>query len=302
MDQGLKVFVAVAEKGNFTRAAEELNMTQPAVSQYIQSLERSLGAKLLERSNKFVRLTQAGEIVLHHARSILGMYTRMQTLVDDVLQRAGGGLSIGASYTFGEYVLPHILAYMREHYPLIVPKVQIGNTAEVAEMILNHEADIGIIEGEYSHDKLYVEEFAEDEMYIIVPSDERFTGRTSIAVEELKQETWVVREIGSGTRRAAERMFVSRDFSPEVQVEFGSTQLIKESVEAGLGVTLLSHWAVRKEIKLGTLQMLKPEGNPVRRHFSLITPATPYHTKAAEVFLELLRQNVAFPDSRHLKR
>lgn len=297
MDLTLEVFVTVVEKGNFTRAAEELRMTQPAVSQYIQSLERTVGAKLLERTNKYVRLNQAGEIVFHHAKDILGKYTRMQSLVDDLLDRASGDLSIAASYTFGEYVLPHILAYLRKEYPLIRPRINIGNTTEVAEMILNHQADIGIVEGEYHHDKLHIEAFAEDDLFIIVPNEERYAGMNAIHLSELSDETWIVRESGSGTRNAAERMFVRWGFHPEHKVEFGSTQLIKESVEAGLGVTLLSHWAVRKEISLGTLLMLKPNGERVRRHFSLITQATPYHTRASEIFLEMLRRNKAFPVS-----
>lgn len=103
MDQTLEVFVTVVEKGNFTRAAEELLMTQPAVSQYIQSLERAVGTKLLERTNKYVRLNKAGEIVYHHAKEILGMYTRMHSLVDDLMHRTSGSLSIASSYTFGEY-------------------------------------------------------------------------------------------------------------------------------------------------------------------------------------------------------
>lgn len=297
MDLSLEVFVTVVEKGNFTRAAEELRMTQPAVSQYIQALERTMDTKLLERTNKYVRLNPAGEIVFHHAKDILGMYTRMQTLVDDLLHRASGDLSISASYTFGEYVLPHILAYMHKVYPLIRPSINIGNTTEVAEATLNHQVDIGIIEGEYYHENLHIEAFAEDEMFVIVPKVERFAGREEISLSELGKETWIVRESGSGTRRAAEQMFTTRNFHPDDKVEFGSTQLIKESVEAGLGVTLLSHWAVRKEISLGTLMMLKPDGEPVRRHFSLITRATPYHTKAAEIFLDLLRLKKAFPDS-----
>ncbi len=297
MDISLKVFVTVVEKGNFTRAAEELMMTQPAVSQYIQALERAMGTKLLERTNKYVRMNQAGEIVFHHAKDILGMHTRMQTLVDDLLHRASGELSIRASYTFGEYVLPHIVAYMHKKYPLIRPSINIGNTTEVAEAILNHEADIGIVEGEYDHDHLYIEAFAEDEMFIIVPNEKRFRGREAVSLAELDKETWIVRENGSGTRRAADQMFAARNFHPESKLEFGSTQLIKESVESGLGVTLLSHWAVRKEISLGTLLMMKPDGDPVRRQFSLVTQKTPYHTKAAEIFLDLLRLNEAFPES-----
>ncbi|WP_054956842.1 LysR family transcriptional regulator [Paenibacillus dakarensis] len=295
MDLSLQVFVTVVEKGNFTRAAEELNMTQPAVSQYIQALERTMDAKLLERTNKYVRLTRAGEIVFHHAQDILGKYTRMHTLVDDLLHRAGGDLSISASYTFGEYVLPHVLAHLRDEYPLIKPKIQIGNTAEVAEMILNHQADIGIVEGEYHHDKLFIEAFAEDDLFIIAPNAERYAGRDTISLSELSDEAWIVRESGSGTRYVTEQMFTKWGYQPEHKVEFGSTQLIKESVEAGLGVTLLSHWAVRKEIALGTLLMLQPDGERVRRHFSLITQGTPYHTRAAEIFLDMLRLNKAFP-------
>lgn len=176
MDQALEVFVAVVDKGNFTRAAEELLMTQPAVSQYIQALERSVGTKLLERTNKYVRLTKAGEIVYHHAKDILGLYTRMNALVDDLMHRASGHLSIGSSYTFGEYMLPHLIAYMRERYPLIRPSITIGNTKEVAEMILRHEADIGIVEGDYQDEKLLIEAFAEDEMVVMVP----VTGGTTI--------------------------------------------------------------------------------------------------------------------------
>src|SRR5690625_465332 len=110
MDQHLQVFIKVVERKNFSRAAEELLMTQPAVSQYIRTFEENIGAKLLERSNKYVRLTKAGEIVYLHAKKIVGLHTRMHVLVDDLINHASGPLSIGASFTFGEYVLPHIIA------------------------------------------------------------------------------------------------------------------------------------------------------------------------------------------------
>ena len=289
MDQALEVFVTVVEKGNFTRAAEELLMTQPAVSQYIRALERSLGTRLLDRSNKYVRLNKAGEIVYHHAKEILGLYTRMNALVDDVMHRASGDLSIGSSYTFGEYLLPRMIASLRQQYPLIRPTITIGNTAEVAEMILRHEADVGIVEGDYQDERLHIEAFAEDEMVVVVPRGQRYDPWSEIPLAELQTETWILREQGSGTREATERMFAASGFHPRHVVEFGSTQLIKESVEAGLGVTSLSRFVVRKELQLGTLHMLKPNGRPVIRRFSLISQKTPYHTKAVEVFLELLR-------------
>ncbi len=250
MNQLFHVFITVVEKGNFTRAADELHMTQPAVSQYIQTLEREIGTKLLDRTNKYVRLNKAGEIVFHHAKEILGLQTRMQNLVEDLLETASGSISIGSSYTFGEYVLPHLIAKLKKQYPMITPTVTIGNTHEIAEMVLAHQIDIGILEGDFYHQKLYIEAFAEDSMFVIVPADHRFADRDDIQLNELCDETWIVREEGSGTRDAAEKMFSENEFKPKSIMAFGSTQTIKESVEAGLGITLLSQKAVKKEITL----------------------------------------------------
>lgn len=289
MDQQLLVFVTVVEKLNFSRAADDLHLTQPAVSHYIQMLERTMGAKLLERSNKFVRLTKAGEVVYHHAKEILTLYSKMKYLVDDMTHAATGAISIGASYTYGEYVLPTIIASLREQYPLIQPSIRIGNSTEIAELIVNHQIDIGIVEGEIHSQKFVMEPIADDSMVIIVGSRHRLAGQTNINVTDLNQETWIVREKGSGTREATEGMFSKLQISPFHLMEFGSTQIIKESVEAGLGITLVSKWAIKKELKLKTIQILPIEGTPIVRKFSLLSQASNFQTKAMEVFVDLLR-------------
>lgn len=297
MDQALLVFITAVERGNFTRTAEELHMTQPAVSQYIQSLERSMGTRLLDRTNKYVKLTKAGQIVYEYALQMKGLYFKMHSLVDDLMHNAGGELSIGASYTYGEYILPHVIARMRSEYPLIKPRISIGNTKEIAEAVLNHRLDIGIIEGELSHEKLTVQPFAEDLMYIIVPGDHRLCKQSKVSARDIAHEPWILREPGSGTREAADKMFSSLGFHPQEMVEFGSTQIIKESVEAGLGVTLLSEWVVRKELSLGSLAMLRLPETPVSRHFSWVMLHTEFKTKAVEVFMDLL-QNQDNPGKR----
>ncbi|MFB5677689.1 LysR family transcriptional regulator [Paenibacillus terreus] len=295
MDQHLLVFVTTVEMGNFSRAAEELHMTQPAVSQYIQALERTVGARLLERNSKFVRLNKAGELVYHHAKEILGLYTRMKDLVDDLSNTASGELTIGASYTYGEYVLPHIIADLRNQYPRIQPRITIGNTKDIAELVAGRHLDIGIVEGNDKHrEKIHAEPFAEDAMFVYVSADHRFARQESVDLAQLQEETWIVREQGSGTREAAERMFAALQFRPAHLLEFGSTQLIKESVEAGLGITLLSHWATRKELTLGSLSIAKVTGTPIIRQFSLVTQANPYQTKAMQVFRELVRVRSSF--------
>ncbi|PNQ79551.1 MULTISPECIES: LysR family transcriptional regulator [unclassified Paenibacillus] len=289
MDQSLIVFVRVAEKQNFTRAAEVLHMTQPAVSQYIQTLERSVGTRLLERSNKYVRLTKAGEIVYHHAQEIIRLHTRMQYLVDELIHTAKGNLSIGASYTYGEYVLPHVIAQMRIHYPLIQPSITIGNTQEIEKLMIHNQLDVGIIEGEFQHDHLHIESFADDRMYIVVPQNHSLAGKSQVDVSELQEDVWILREEGSGTREAAEKMFARLQFSPSHMMNFGSTQIIKESVEAGLGISLLSQWVIQKELALGTLKVLDIRNLPVIRKFSFLTPSSTFETKACTAFLEILR-------------
>lgn len=289
MDQYLHVFVTVVEKGNFSRAAEELHMTQPAVSQYIQTLERTVGARLLERTNKYVRLNKAGDAVYHHAKEILGLYTKMQRIVDDLNNKASGALSIGSSYTFGEYVLPHIMAKLQTEFPDIDPTITIANTKEIAELVANHQLDVGIVEGHYKEKNLIVEKLAEDSMVIVASSKHPILNK-----KDLEKETWIVREPGSGTREAQESFFQKFNIVPKKLMEFGSTQLIKESVEAGLGISLLSNWTIQKELLLDSLKIIDIKGLPINREFSVIT-RTPFQTKALEVFLNLLRENTFIP-------
>ena len=294
MDQYLQVFVTVVEKGNFSRAAEELHMTQPAVSQYIQTLERTIGARLLERTNKYVRLNKAGNAVYHHAKEILGLYEKMQRIVDDLTNKASGILTIGSSYTFGEYVLPHIIAKMQTSYPDIDPTITIANTKEIAELVANHQLDVGIIEGHFKEKNLIVEKLAKDSMYIVASSKHAFSLKGEVTVKDVEKETWIIREQGSGTREAQDAMFQKYELHPVKLMEFGSTQLIKESVEAGLGISLLSNWAIQKELLLGSLKIIDVKGLPFTREFSVIT-RTPFQTKALEVFLNILKVNTSLP-------
>lgn len=290
MDQHLQVFVTVAEKKNFSRAAEELHMTQPSVSQYIRTFEENIGTRLLERTNKYVRLNKAGEIVYHHAKEILGLYTNMQHLVDDLVNKAKGPLSIGASYTFGEYLLPRIIANLLETYPDIHPTVTIGNTSEIADLVATHQLDVGIVEGHFKDQQLRVEEFAEDYMVVVASPNHILAKKRGVEILDLEKVTWIVREKGSGTREATEKVFHRFKLSPAKLMNFSSTQPIKEAVEAGLGISLLSRWAIQKELRNGDLNIINIKGLPFSRKFSIVTKS-PFQTKALEVFLGLLRNN-----------
>lgn len=296
MDQALIVFIAVAEQQNFTRAAEQLHITQPAVSSYIQGLERALECKLLERTNKYVRLNKAGEVVYRHAKEIMNLYTRMENILDDLKHTAHGPLSIGASYTFGEYILPHVIAELRRRFPSVQPDITIANSKVIFEQVSRRQLDAGIIEGEIRQaEHVTTIPFAEDRMEIAVSARHPLVGQAEITPAKLEAETWMIREEGSGTREMQEKTFEQLGIRPRSLMVFGSTQAIKESIEAGLGLTLLSLWTLRKELAEGSIRLLKMPGFPLSRHFSLVMPDLGFQTKASEVFAGMLREHAGFP-------
>lgn len=292
MDQRLEVFLKVIEKKNFSKAAEELHMTQPAVSQYIRSLEDSMGVKLLERTNKYVRLNKAGEIVYHHAIEIKELYAKMDHLLDDLTNKASGSIAIGASYTFGEYLLPRIIAEAKEQFPDIKPTVTIGNTTTIAGLVLSHQLDVGIVEGHFKGvQKLKTEPFAEDRMVVVASANHPLIHRKKpILMKDLIEETWILRELGSGTREASENVFKQFSIVPQSLMHFSSTQPIKAMVEAGMGISLVSEWAIQKELRYGDLKVVEVEGLPYTRDFSIVT-RSPFQTKALSAFLDLLKSH-----------
>lgn len=269
MQQHLRVFVTVVEMKNFSRAAEQLHMTQPAVSQYIKLLEQIFETKLLDRTNKHVHLTKTGEVVYYHAKEILGLYTKMHRLVDDLTNHAHGQLSIGASYTFGEYVLPHFIAKLNEQYPEISPSIVIGNTKDIVELVAGHQLDVGIIEGDYKNAQVMIEPFAEDTMYVVASRQHQFEDKSLVSRSALNNSRWIVRKVGSGTREATDILLSTLAIAPQSIMEFGSTQLIKESVESGLGITLLSSLAIRKKLRWIYYKFFKLKGRRINESFLL---------------------------------
>ncbi|WAA12716.1 LysR family transcriptional regulator [Fervidibacillus halotolerans] len=288
MDQSLQVFVKVVEKGNFSKAAEELHMTQPAVSQHIQSLEREMGVKLLERTNKFVRMNAYGEIVYTYAKEILTLHRKMKRLIEDRNNLPSGDLKIGASYTIGEYVLPSILSKLRQRYPDIRPKIVIGNSEKISNQVAKGQIDVGLIESNHIRKDVIATPFAKDTLHMYISPTHPLAKMNPAPKEALEKVPWIVREKGSGTREVANQLLQLLRLEEVEIMEFGSTQVIKESVEAGLGITVLSEWAVRKEMVLGSLMILPNQYTPFFRTFSIIKPISSFETKAASVFTELV--------------
>ena len=290
MDHRLLTFVTVAEEKSFTRAATVLHITQPAVTQHIRNLESDFNVSLLERGKRSVSLTKAGELVFHQAKQILAHDKETKRLVDELLYGECGSIVISASFTFGEYILPYVLRQFQKLYPQITFMVNIVNSDEVIHQVQSREADIGIIETEFSSENLKVVPFAQDTVSFIAAINHDFYVGEVPTAEELARQTWILREKGSGTRQIAEKVLEELKITPAHVLELGSIQIIKGAVEAGLGISVLSNWTVRKELSLNTLKIVNPESVSLTRSFSYIYLPIEWQTKTIQLFAGCLTE------------
>lgn len=288
----LKVFVTVAEMSNFSRAAEMLCISQPGVSQTIRNLENEFDVKLMHRSSKHVKLTEAGEILYSKAKQILEMYDAAKEEIHLLRNEITGSLKIGASFTIGEYILPRLLAEFIDEYPQIEIQTVIGNTEEIERGIRLNELDIGLVEGEVNHPDLLVNPpFMEDEMVLVAPLDHPLCSRNAIRPEMLQDQCWVFRENGSGTRAFTDRFIQDSKLRVRRSLVFNSSQGVKEAVAAGLGMTLLSRWVIRKELEAGELCCIPMKGKRFARDFFILQDTRSIKgTMALKMFMQKLRQ------------
>lgn len=289
MDHRLRIFLMVAKHGNFSRAAEELHMSQPAVSQQIQALEEELGVKLFERTTKRVVLTRAGRVVEHYSKELETDYEAMLRRVEDLKDVVAGTLVIGASYTFGEYVLPYVVAEFLDRYPQVHPNIQIANTVQVAKSIQEETVDVGIVEGRIHLARVESIELMRDRMVVIAsPQHPAYNARGPLKVSS--DTTWILREKGSGTRTAANETLHRLGIHPKSVMEFSSTQVIKTSVQAGLGLSVLSDLVIQSELAQGTLVALSDKGvtKGVTRPFYLLKQESSFESRVAQEFQDFL--------------
>ncbi|USK68866.1 LysR family transcriptional regulator [Peribacillus asahii] len=280
----MKVFVTVIEQKNFTRAAELLHISQPNVSLHIKNLENELGAKLIHRSPKQVSLTEAGVILYKHAKQILVHYEEAKHEIHDLQHIVTGKLRVGASFTIGEYILPKVLAKYAAQYPLVDIQTIISNTDDVIHGVRMNELDIGLIEGKADFQDLIIEPFMEDDMIIVAPKEHPLSQRSLIEKELLQNQVWILREQGSGTRTYMDRLMHDLNLTIKRSFIFSSNQGVKEAVKAGLGIALLSRWAVNSELETNLLHALYIKNHKVKRPFSVVKNKNAEISKALQIF------------------
>lgn len=297
----LKVFRAVAEQESFRKAAERLNLSQPAVSQNIHALEEELGTTLFDRSGNHVRLTREGTVLLKYARR--NVQLARETL--DALAKIGGEprgeLRLGASTTVAQYILPRMLGAFQKQYPQIALSVTSGNTEHVVDLLLHGQIAMGIIEGPASSRELRKRRFLEDRMVLIVPRDHPLAALRKVPIDSLKEVPLLMREPGSGSRRVVElalRRAGLKLNQLKVAMDLDSTEAIVSGVEAGLGAGFVSQWAIGKEVRLGTLRPVHVVGLEIVRDLTLIQRSGPSPDGAAGAFERFALQE-AEAEQRH---
>jgi DNA-binding transcriptional LysR family regulator len=274
MDMKLKVLCTVARLRSFSAAAEELYISQPAVSKHVQSLETELGLALLERRKNNLSLTPAGQLVVQHAEKILAQYREMENDLSLLSETLQGQLTIGASTTIAQYILPPVLARFKSAHPTLAISLLTGNSAVVERWLGDHKTDIGIIEGLPAHhpDFRYTP-FLEDELVAIVPSGSRWSQLRHCTIEQLQQIPLVVREKGSGTLEVFEDYLKSRGTSLKqmnVLMQLGSTESIKLFLKHTEAAGIVSRSALTESATAEGFTVLKLDAGSITRHFHLV--------------------------------
>ncbi len=288
----LHIFYTVASHGSFSRAAEALDITQPAVSIQVQELEKSLGTTLFHRRARILRLTQAGETVLAYAQQIFSLSHRLVDSVQELQGLKAGHLTLSASTTPGEFVLPLAVGQFRRIYPGIRVELSIANTRTIIQRILSGEVDLGMV-GERPQERageLEMLDYVNDEIVLVAAPEHPVAARQPLTPAQASEAGLIVREAGSATRQTAERHFAALGVRPEIALVLGSNHAVKQAAVGGGGVGVISRLGVQTEVKAGMLTILDVTGWDCRRPLTLVYHKGRHLSPAQRAFLAFLEE------------
>jgi len=287
-DRRLQVFFTVARLLSFTKAAESLHMTQPAVTFQVRQLEEYFNTRLFDRTHNRINLTEAGSRVYIYAEQIFELYGEMENSVREMTGEMSGSLTIGASTTIAEYMLPSLLGDFKIRYPDINIHLKVSNTDGIVSMVENNTIDLGVVEAPVGNKNLVVEECKPDHLVAIVPPGHPEADREFLTFKDLVKYPFICREEGSGTREVINEYLSSVSNGPDdlkISMELGSPEAVKGAVEADMGISVVSMATIQKELKLGTLVAINL--NPsLDRPFSFVHQKQKFRIRVMEELLE----------------
>ncbi|MBS0335340.1 MAG: LysR family transcriptional regulator [Proteobacteria bacterium] len=293
-DRRLQVFHAVARQLSFTKAAEALFMTQPAVTFQIKQLEEHFNTRLFDRGHGHIALTPAGDIVLDYAERILGLSAELDTRVKELTGEVAGALLIGASMTIAEFLLPQVLGEFRARHPKVLPRLIVANSETVESRVAEHTLDLGFIEAPSRLPALASDFCADDELQVLCAPSHPLAKLSSVKPAQLLKHAFISREPGSGTREVTDQYFKAAGLSPEALetvMELGSPEAIKGLVSTGLGFAIMSRSTVAKEIRLGQLAAM-PLSPRLMRKLSVVYPKERFRSRLANTFIDFAKERL----------
>ena len=283
----LKVFEALARSGSFTRAAEELFLTQPTVSQQIKQLTKAVGLPLFEQIGKRLYLTDAGQEVLAVCRDISERLSQLEMTLADLKGLKQGNLRLAVTTT-AKYFVPRLLGPFRQCYPGIKISLKVTNRERLLERLTENLDDLYILGQPPEHLDIGLRPFLENPLVVIAPHNHPLAQEKNISLQRLAEEPFIMRESGSGTRMAVERFFAQNRAAIKVEMEIGSNEAIKQAIVGGLGVSVLSRYTLALEGTKGPLTILDVEGFPLQLHWYVLYPASKQLSVVASTFLDYL--------------
>jgi LysR family transcriptional regulator, low CO2-responsive transcriptional regulator len=285
----LEVFAAIARLGSFTRAAEELFLTQPTVSMQIRKLTDAVGVPLFEQVGKKIFLTDAGRELNRACREIFALLGRFEMYVADLKGLATGSLRLSV-VTTAKYFIPRLLGSFCQIHPGIDVSLKVSNRERILERLADNEDDLYIL-GQPPEDlEAEAESFLQNPLVVLAPVGHHLAGKKRISLESLAKEPFLLRESGSGTRIATERLFAAHGLKLNVRMELGSNEAIKQAIVGGLGVSVLSRHTLVMDAPAGQIAILDVEGFPIERYWYVVYPSGKKLSVVAQAFLEHLRQ------------
>ncbi|HJW26372.1 MAG TPA: LysR family transcriptional regulator [Rhodocyclaceae bacterium] len=293
-DRRLQVFHAVAKNLSFTKAADALFMTQPAVTFQIKQLEEQFNTRLFERGHARISLTPAGELVLQYAEKILALTDEMEMRLGEMTGEMRGALLVGASTTIAEFMLPRVLGEFNALYPQVRARLIVANSETIENRIAEHTLDVGLIEAPAKLPGLASEICCEDELMVICAPEYPLAGLPEVTPQILGEYEFISREPGSGTREVTDSYFRTAGIPPEnlkTLMELGSPEALKGVVSTGLGFAIVSRAAFDKEQQLGTLCAipLKPR---LTRSLYLVYPQDRFRSRLTATFIDFAKQKL----------
>jgi DNA-binding transcriptional LysR family regulator len=293
--RALEVFCRIVELKSFSKAAEAVYLTQPTVSGHMKGLEEFVGLKLLDRLGREVVPTKAGELLYGYAKQVLALRSQAIQALEEYKGSLKGHLMIGGSNIPGEYVLPALLARFKVRYPDISITLKIADSREIARGVLEGVYELGAVGARCDDGQLVHVKLLEDELVLALPADHGWVAKPAVALAEIAAQPIILREVGSGSRKALEDALRSAGVDSDaltVVAELGSTEAVRQAVKSGAGISVISVRAIQEDLERGTLRTVPLEGVKLTREFFLVHHKNRSKSPLCKTFMTFLLQSI----------